>query len=323
MRNDKKVFVGGGAFLAVVIATLVQTVIMAIVSNVAGSDSLAYQNWNYIIRWIVQASAVAAVFLLSKLTKTKPDNFFRKPAGISYVAAVIIALSAIAGFYLLSTLFVFGLEAIGYNFMEMSLNTPYDWIMAGISVLVFAPFCEEVLFRGSVPGSFTELTRDKKRGELWTVLLCGAAFMLMHTNPEQTVYQFLLGCMLAMLTIACRSVIPAIIVHFLNNAIALVLSIPAFAVVDKGIAAFFTSMPALYVITAIAAAAGAVIGIYFLCRFVRKKTDARGEIVTAADEKPIVDDQAKNSGTIMLAVACGVCLLLWIVNFVAAMSVVV
>ena len=62
-----------------------------------------------------------------------------------------------------------------------------------------------------------------KRFPPWAaVLLSGALFSLFHQNPAQTVYQFLFGCVFALVVIKSGSLLPAVFMHVLNNAFIIV-----------------------------------------------------------------------------------------------------
>ena len=45
----------------------------------------------------------------------------------------------------------------------------------------------------------------------------GFCFALFHGSPEQTVYQFIVGCAFAFLAIKSGSILPSILMHFVNN----------------------------------------------------------------------------------------------------------
>jgi membrane protease YdiL (CAAX protease family) len=76
---------------------------------------------------------------------------------------------------------------------------------------VFAAVFEELTFRGILLGAYKD---SPKTG----VFLSAALFALMHMNIDQTFYAFFMGIVLAVLTLKSRSIIPAMVVHFLNNA---------------------------------------------------------------------------------------------------------
>ncbi len=85
------------------------------------------------------------------------------------------------------------------------------WI--ALTALLPAIF-EEFSHRGILLDAFSEESEVKQ------VLLSGLLFSLMHTNVMQSLYAFIGGCIFAYLVIRSRSIYPAMIMHFCNNAIA-------------------------------------------------------------------------------------------------------
>lgn len=85
------------------------------------------------------------------------------------------------------------------------------WI--AVTALLPAIF-EEFTHRGILLDAFSEESEVKQ------VLLSGLLFSLMHTNVLQSVYAFVGGCIFAYIVIRSRSIYPAMIMHFCNNAIA-------------------------------------------------------------------------------------------------------
>lgn len=85
-----------------------------------------------------------------------------------------------------------------------------------LAVCIFAPLVEELVFRGailrSLLGSFPHH---------WTAILISALlFSLVHLNPAQMPHAFCLGVLLGWMYYRTRSVLPGIIVHWVNNTVA-------------------------------------------------------------------------------------------------------
>ncbi|MCL2861706.1 MAG: CPBP family intramembrane metalloprotease [Firmicutes bacterium] len=84
---------------------------------------------------------------------------------------------------------------------------------------VLPGFCEEFTMRGG----FMNTIRGSFRFPV-TIVLMGVAFGLFHQNITQVFFTFLMGILLAAITIKLRSIWPAIIIHFINNAFSVYLS---------------------------------------------------------------------------------------------------
>ncbi len=85
---------------------------------------------------------------------------------------------------------------------------------------------EELLFRGLVQSSF-ERKLVPVRGAVYT----GIIFGLFHFNPFALVPLIILGCFFGILRLRSKSMVIAMTVHFLNNALAVVVSF--FQIDDK------------------------------------------------------------------------------------------
>lgn len=108
---------------------------------------------------------------------------------------------------------------------------------------VLPSVCEEFTNRGiflsAIRGSFSKWN---------TVLIGGIAFGLFHQYVSQVFYTALMGMLLTYLVLATRSVIPAAIVHFTNNAISVAVDfIGEYSAVNpmNYITGLITSAPAL------------------------------------------------------------------------------
>ncbi|MDD2376046.1 MAG: CPBP family glutamic-type intramembrane protease [Clostridia bacterium] len=80
-----------------------------------------------------------------------------------------------------------------------------------IQIAILPAIFEELLFRKAM------LTVLSKYGNLVSILITSTCFALMHQNITQGVFAFFMGIILGFITIKTKSVIPAIIIHFLNN----------------------------------------------------------------------------------------------------------
>jgi hypothetical protein len=99
-----------------------------------------------------------------------------------------------------------------------SLLLPQDYVFSFILICLLPPICEELLFRKTLIDGFSRL------GVLPAVLISAAIFSLSHLNPVQTIYQFILGIILALIYIKTKDILITIIVHIVNNCLAFFLS---------------------------------------------------------------------------------------------------
>lgn len=92
-------------------------------------------------------------------------------------------------------------------------------VMFALSMMALTPaICEELLFRG-----YIQRQAERSMGIWGGILFSGLIFGLYHIRPTQAIPLGLLGVYLAYLTWRTGSIIPAMVVHFANNAFAIAL----------------------------------------------------------------------------------------------------
>ena len=120
----------------------------------------------------------------------------------------------------LANAFVKLVELIGYRTESVTsvvVDSGSDLALTLVFVALIPAVAEEYLFRGNIARGLS------KNGYFFAIFVSSALFALMHGNPLQLVHQFILGVACAVLYFSTRSLIPSIALHFLNNAVALVL----------------------------------------------------------------------------------------------------
>ena len=85
-----------------------------------------------------------------------------------------------------------------------------------LAVCIFAPLVEELVFRGAILRSLLGSLQNH-----WTAILVSALiFAIAHINPAQMPHAFCLGVLLGWMYYRTHSVLPGIIVHWVNNTVA-------------------------------------------------------------------------------------------------------
>ena len=86
-----------------------------------------------------------------------------------------------------------------------------------LTSVVAAPICEELLFRGIVQKSLM-----KNIGQFRGIIAASAIFGLVHFIPQQIVNAFFIGLILGFIYARTKSLIPVILIHAFNNALAFI-----------------------------------------------------------------------------------------------------
>lgn len=207
----------GAVYSAAVCLYIVLSLIVSLIISGAGltGDAAAY------LGYICSPVAIAlALFFAVAVLKIPVRDFVPKKCRPKYI---VIAFLAIFGLLFavspLNTLFVNFLTELGYVPVQSSLPSLEGGGMAGaiIVVAVLPAVCEELLFRGAILRG-----AEEGAGTAAAVLLSAVLFMLYHGSVEQTIYQFICGCVFALMAVRSASVLPSMLAHFVNNAVIIV-----------------------------------------------------------------------------------------------------
>ena len=105
------------------------------------------------------------------------------------------------------------------NIMEEQFNDLSLNIAGMLAIAIIGPIAEEVVFRGAVCNSL--LKKGVPTG--LTIFISATIFGLVHFNPAQIPFAFLLGLVFGYLYCRTGSLVPSIIAHILNNTVSVIL----------------------------------------------------------------------------------------------------
>lgn len=153
--------------------------------------------------------------------KTLKERFremgFRTPRKylipLSFVLGILFVVMNVGVAYINN----FILYILGYNFSAPAPEpTGGIWLffLALFNTAVLPGICEEFLNRGIILRGLRDTFKDRT-----AIIISALLFGLMHANIEQTLYTFVGGIILALLTVKTRSIFPAMIIHFVNNGV--------------------------------------------------------------------------------------------------------
>ena len=134
-----------------------------------------------------------------------------------FIGMAVAMISNIATNIIQTNFSFFGIE----NSVNMSENVtnPLEIILCIVSTAIVPAFAEEFAFRGIFMGTL------RKFGDTFAIITSAIVFGAMHRNISQIPFAFLLGLVLAYVDCKTNSIIPSIIIHFLNNCYAVTLNI--------------------------------------------------------------------------------------------------
>ena len=101
------------------------------------------------------------------------------------------------------------------TYLDMLKDTAGSGGWAVLTLVIVAPIVEEVLFRGIVQETVT-----RQYGAWRGLLVASAIFGIIHFIPQQVINAFFAGLVLGYIYLKTGSLIPVIMIHAINNAIA-------------------------------------------------------------------------------------------------------
>ena len=209
--------------LGICVGSLLSLFLSLALRNVSATlDGMSVYSWcGYAI---MQVGFIATVFVYTRVRKVDVVRVAKIKGKLNPVQIAIlpfIAIATILVFLPLANAWSAFLGIIGYHGAGVSMPSfsNVGFYFLAIFVMAIMPAIgEEIFMRGTVfPGLAT-------RNIWFGVLMSGLFFSLMHANPVQTVHQFGLGVVLALVVALSGSIWASVIVHFVNNFISLTLT---------------------------------------------------------------------------------------------------
>ncbi len=160
-------------------------------------------------------SVICASFLLSFKKRENVIKFLapKKSQPKTVVSMLLITFGMMFGLSELNNIFVAFLSELGFSLGEITLpnKSTINVILVIIFVCIVPAFFEEVAFRGII------LKGLISGGKIFAILVSGAVFSLFHMSPLQTVYQFIVGCLYAIIVLNGGDYTLTFISHLINN----------------------------------------------------------------------------------------------------------
>lgn len=202
---------------------VVISIVMFLAQMIIGQDSAHYMLCQ-IIASIVTIPVIAQFYIQdSRLISAAPTEVERDATiqwkkGIVWKLLLIVVAMSMLGTSLNNLITMSPLVEWSEGYKEA--NQGFYGSTVGVELFgsaLITPFLEEMLYRGVI------LSRLKKMGSEWMAIVISAlVFGFMHFNMVQSTYAFLVGIVLAIITIYCGHFGFAIFAHAVANGLAIV-----------------------------------------------------------------------------------------------------
>ena len=200
----------GIAFDILVILMLIFSLVFGIIS--LEKDTLLAKILSYLCAPI---SIIGALLLLGVRKKTNVFNALavKRCDSVTITAMLLITLGMIFGLSELNNIFVAFLEDLGFTLTEITLldKNLLNVVCVIVFVCIIPAIVEEMMFRGAILKSL------KNTGEVFAILFSGFLFSIFHMNPQQTIYQFIVGVLYALIVLRGGDWTLTAISHLINN----------------------------------------------------------------------------------------------------------
>lgn len=162
--------------------------------------------------WILALSnaiCIVLILLLKRFDVLKGMTF----KGCSWRFVPIVAVAAVLGIFSLDLME----EYLNLpNMLERDMINIISTVEGTLAVAVLGPVAEELIFRGVICGSMLR----NGAGPWPSILISAFIFGLIHINPAQVPFAMAMGVILGILYYKTGSLVPSILIHVVNNTIA-------------------------------------------------------------------------------------------------------
>ena len=147
-------------------------------------------------------------YFITPLIPTKKISFSKIFIYVNFGMFACIMINLFVGWIIILA------EQLGYKLESPEgpqLNSVLACIMLVISTAIMPAICEEFSMRCCAMGLL------RKHGKAFAVFAVSLIFGLLHGNVIQFIFAFLVGIVLAFVTIKTDNILPAMLIHGLNN----------------------------------------------------------------------------------------------------------
>lgn len=156
---------------------------------------------------VVCSAVLLALFIWRKWAVVSPAYLRTRPWGVFFWCAVASVGTILPSVWLQEQLPE--LPDLAYDTFKMIMSSRYGFI----TLCIFVPLVEELVFRGAILRSLSGFFSNP-----WAaIVLSSAVFALVHGNPAQMPHALLIGLLLGWMYVRTGSILPGVVLHWVNN----------------------------------------------------------------------------------------------------------
>ena len=158
----------------------------------------------------VSSAAIIGLFAWRRFAPMSPTYLRTRPWGVFFWCAVAAVGTIIPSAWLQELLP--GLPDLSGDTLKIIMDNRYGYFV----LCILAPFAEEAALRGAVLRSLLGAFKSH-----WAAIaISAAAFAIVHGNPAQMPHAFLMGLLLGWMYYRTGSILPGVVLHWVNNTVA-------------------------------------------------------------------------------------------------------
>lgn len=225
-------FTGTTMLFLILFTQTVMTVLVLILmaagvlsAEALSSETLGLGNTAYLLLYLpVYVSAMGLPMLLGWAIfkpKFRPMELSGRVSGGVFAACVLIGLGVCTGANFIASIWATLFQSFGVEAPTMPKLMDNTVLSVALNLVIFAllpALLEEFLFRGYV------LQALRPYGSTFAIVVSALLFGLMHCNLTQLPFAFMLGLAFGYFTLRLNNIWVSCTIHFLNNAIAVLLN---------------------------------------------------------------------------------------------------
>lgn len=203
------------AFLVLIPAIVYQLIALSqsninlAIANVAGPTFIAVA--------LIVSSILTIIFMQYPLKMCSLKDSFRLPKMPVWKCAFLVIVAFLG---------IFATDVVSEilelpNIIEEDLVGMSSSFIGVLSVAFFGPLAEEVCFRGSIQ----QHMHNNGASPLRAIFVTSVLFGLIHMNPAQIPFAFIVGFIIGVFYWKTRSLVLPCIIHFLNNGLSCLLTV--------------------------------------------------------------------------------------------------